>query len=130
MSRTEEDIASRVDISIMQDTTLRAYPASYSEVCDTFRPSPALIPFQRLLLGFIAEIPNEVARARLRAKVTRQRLDTVSIDQQHRPKLAESRAVNKTSKLTQTSIFRHSNPQPQERHFLPGASPGVCVRES
>src|ERR1700676_3882213 len=38
MSRTEEDIASGVDITIMQDTTLRAYPASYSEVCDTFRP--------------------------------------------------------------------------------------------
>src|ERR1700675_3490703 len=38
MSRTEEDIAGRVDITIMRDTTLRAYPASYSEVCDTFRP--------------------------------------------------------------------------------------------
>jgi hypothetical protein len=38
MSRTEEDIASRVDIAIMRDTTLRAYPTSYSEVCDTFRP--------------------------------------------------------------------------------------------
>src|ERR1700692_3112246 len=38
MSRTEEDIVSGVDITIMRDTTLRAYPASYSEVCDTFRP--------------------------------------------------------------------------------------------
>ena len=38
MSRTEEDIASGVDITIMRDTTLRTYPASYSEVCDTFRP--------------------------------------------------------------------------------------------
>src|ERR1700730_6190960 len=38
MSRTEEDIASRVDITIMRDTTLSTYPASYSEVCDTFRP--------------------------------------------------------------------------------------------
>jgi hypothetical protein len=37
MSRTEEDIASRVDITIMRDATLRTYPASYSEVCDTFR---------------------------------------------------------------------------------------------
>src|SRR5579863_6378587 len=38
MSRTEVDIASRVDITIMRDTALRAFPASYSEVCDTFRP--------------------------------------------------------------------------------------------
>src|SRR5712671_4968112 len=38
MSRTEEDIASRVDITIMRDATLSTYPASYSEVCDTFRP--------------------------------------------------------------------------------------------
>src|SRR5713226_4807419 len=38
MSRTEEDIQSRVDITIMRDATLNTYPASYSEVCDTFRP--------------------------------------------------------------------------------------------
>ena len=38
MSRTEEDIESGVDITIMRDATLRTYPASYSEVCDTFRP--------------------------------------------------------------------------------------------
>jgi hypothetical protein len=38
MSRTEEDILSRVDITIMRDTALSTYPASYSEVCDTFRP--------------------------------------------------------------------------------------------
>src|ERR1700694_2422691 len=38
MSRTEEDIESGVDIPIMRDPTLRTYPASYSEVCDTFRP--------------------------------------------------------------------------------------------
>src|SRR5258707_12786697 len=38
MSRTEEDIASGVDITIMRDATLSTYPASYSEVCDTFRP--------------------------------------------------------------------------------------------
>src|SRR6266481_4221437 len=38
MSRTEEDIESGVDISIMRNATLRTYPASYSEVCDTFRP--------------------------------------------------------------------------------------------
>src|ERR1700726_4389452 len=38
MSRTEEDIASGVDITIMRDATLSSFPASYSEVCDTFRP--------------------------------------------------------------------------------------------
>src|SRR6202047_5167644 len=38
MSRTEEDIASGVDITIMRNAALSTYPASYSEVCDTFRP--------------------------------------------------------------------------------------------
>src|ERR1700736_4768554 len=38
MSRTEEDIQSRVSITIMRYSTLRTYPASYSEVCDAFRP--------------------------------------------------------------------------------------------
>jgi hypothetical protein len=38
MSRTEEDILSRVDITIMRDSTFRTYPGSYSEVCDTLRP--------------------------------------------------------------------------------------------
>src|ERR1700677_459786 len=38
MSRTEEDILSRVDVPIMRNTTLSTYPASYSELCDTFRP--------------------------------------------------------------------------------------------
>ena len=38
MSRTEEDIESGVDITIMRDAALSTYPASYSEVCDTFRP--------------------------------------------------------------------------------------------
>src|ERR1700689_4093052 len=38
MSRTEEDITSRVDVPIMRNTTLSTYPASYSELCDTFRP--------------------------------------------------------------------------------------------
>src|SRR5277367_1253296 len=42
ISRTEEDIATRVGIPIMQDTTLSTYPASYSEVCDTFRPRLAV----------------------------------------------------------------------------------------
>jgi hypothetical protein len=38
MSRTEEDILSRVDVPIMRNTTLNTYPASYSELCDPFRP--------------------------------------------------------------------------------------------
>src|ERR1700738_707932 len=38
MSRTEEDIQSRVDVTIMRYATLKTYPTSYSEVCDTFRP--------------------------------------------------------------------------------------------
>ncbi|HJY17987.1 MAG TPA: hypothetical protein VJ353_10160, partial [Xanthobacteraceae bacterium] len=38
MSRTEEDILSRVDVPIMRHTTLSTYPASYSELCDAFRP--------------------------------------------------------------------------------------------
>ena len=42
MSRTEVDISSRVDIPIMRDTTHSTYPASYSEVCDTFRPRLAV----------------------------------------------------------------------------------------
>src|SRR3984893_8671137 len=38
MSRTEDDISSRGDITIMRDSTLSTYPASYSELCDTSRP--------------------------------------------------------------------------------------------
>jgi hypothetical protein len=38
MSRTEEDILSRVDVPIMRNTTLSTYPTSYSELCDSFRP--------------------------------------------------------------------------------------------
>jgi len=34
MSRTEEDIESGVDITIMRNATLSTYPASYSEVCE------------------------------------------------------------------------------------------------
>jgi len=32
--------------------------------------------------------------------------------------------------ITHTSIFGNSNPQPQEWHFLPGASLGISVPES
>jgi hypothetical protein len=40
------------------------------------------------------------------------------------------RNVGKTSKLTETSIFKGSKPQPPERHFLPGASAAVSVPET
>src|ERR1700722_14919465 len=77
MSRTEEDIASGVDITIMRDATLSTYPASYSEVCDTFRPRLAgarrtdsgkerFIPFlvpSPVLRRFIAEHVSEESPA-------------------------------------------------------------------
>jgi len=225
MSRTEEDIESGVDISIMRNATLSTYPASYSEVYDTFRPRlagakrtdsgrerfihflipspvrrrfiaehvseggpaciqdglrqaglgesggihiadrdvielsnnagrefmvkvtasvddarvqvsratpfpgplrgtelvsqlpqkprvleiktgrPALVPFQRLLLSLVAEIPDKIAGASLAVEQSRQRFDAVSIDQQHRRMLMPFRVLEKTLKLTETSTF-------------------------
>ena len=226
MSRTEEDIESGVDITIMRDATLSTYPASYSEVCDTFRPRlagarrtdsgrerfihffvpssvriagevrsvldlavrerprveysegvpgkakgfplaleipalqghpaqrapapppqeravlltarlgvlfthgvdgarvqgeflaasrrqpiqiktgrPALVPFQRLLLSVVAEIPDEVAGASLAVEQSSQRFDAVSIDQQHRRMLMPFSVLEKTLKLAETSTF-------------------------
>src|SRR5712671_3626494 len=202
MSRTEEDIESGVDISIMGNATLSTYPPSYSEVCDTFRPRlacakrtdsgrerfihflipspvrrrfiaehvsegrpaciknrlrqagpgesggvhiadrdvielpndagrefmvkvtasvddarvqvsrakikaarPTLIPFERMLLSLVAEIPNEIARARLSVEQSSQRFDAVSIDQQHRRMLMPFRVLEKTLKLAETSTF-------------------------
>ncbi len=190
MSRTEEDILSRVDVPIMRNTTLGTYPASYSEVCDTFRPRlgsarrtdsgrerfihflvpspvrsrfvaehasegrPACIEngFRQAGLGesggvHIADRDvvklSDDARRELVVKVTArmsdtgaevreqsgQRLDAVSIDQQHRRKLMPSKTSNKPLKLTETSSFRNTKSLPQERHFLPGASAGVSVPE-
>src|SRR5271168_4289365 len=123
MSRTEEDILSRVDVPIMRNTTLNTYPASYSELCDTFRPRlgmarrtdsgrerfihflvpspvrdrfvaehqavqikaarPALVPLQSLKLSIVAEIPDEITGARLAIEESGERLDAVSIHQQH-----------------------------------------------
>ena len=61
MSRTEEDIASRVDIPIMRDTTHSTYPASYSEVCDTFRPRLAVAkrtdPGRERFIDFLVRRP-------------------------------------------------------------------------
>src|SRR5450631_3747710 len=75
MSRTEEDIASGVDITIMRDTTLSTYPASYSEVCDTFRPRLAFA--RRTDSGrerFIDFLVPRPVRSRLRSKPLGQRL--------------------------------------------------------
>jgi hypothetical protein len=203
MSRTEEDILSRVDVPIMRNTTLSTYPTSYSELCDTFRPrlgsarrtdsgrerfidflvpSPVRgrfvaehaseaegVPFalqiaalqrhpaQRapatpaqerpvpltaglgVLLGHgvdgarkwsvVAEIPDEIAGARLAVKQSGERLDAVSIHQQQRRKLMRSQGSDKTSKLTETPIFRTSNSVLQERDVRPAASAGVSVPE-
>jgi hypothetical protein len=195
MSRTEEDIASRVDITIMRDATLRTYPASYSEVCDTFRPRlafarrtdsgrerfihflvpspvrsrfvaehasegrpaciehrlrhaglgesggvyiadrdracvqgeflaasrgqpieietarPGLIPFQRMLLSVVAEIPDEAAGAVCDP-----------------PAMIASGGEVPISVHCQTGSGR--DPHPQEWHLLPGSSAGVSVPES
>jgi hypothetical protein len=91
---------------------------------------PTLIPFQRLQLSVVAEIPDEVAGSRLAVEQRAQRLDAVSIDQQHRRKLNRFGDLGKTAKLTEASIFGGSKPPPQERHFLPGARAAVSVPEN
>jgi len=90
---------------------------------------PALVPLQGLLLSIVAEIPDEIAGARLAIKQSGERLDAVSIHQQHRRKLVPAQTSDKTLKLTETSIFRNSKSPPQERHFLPGAGVGVSAPE-
>jgi hypothetical protein len=71
---------------------------------------PALVPFERLQLSLVAEIPDEIAGARLAVEQPGQRFDAVSLDQQHQRKLMRLRDLGKTSKLAETSIFT--------RHFL------------
>src|SRR3984893_1704060 len=66
---------------------------------------PALVPFQRMLLSLVAEIPDEIAGARLAVEQSSQRFDAVSIDQQHRRKLMCLRVLDKTPKLAETSTF-------------------------
>jgi len=93
---------------------------------------PALIPFQCLLLSVVAEIPDEVAGARLAVEQSRQRLDAVSIDQQHREKLMLLSDLDKTLKLAEMGTFTlepRENPNRQERYFLPGSTAGVSVPE-
>ena len=61
--------------------------ASRGQPIEVKAARPTLIPFQGVPLSVVAEIPNEVAGARLPVEQSRQRLDAVSIDQQHRRKL-------------------------------------------
>jgi hypothetical protein len=80
-------------------------------------------------LSIVAEIPDEIAGARLAVEESGKGLDAVSIHQQHLRKLMPSQRSDKALKLTKTSIFRNSKSSPQERHFLPGANAGVSVPE-
>jgi predicted SnoaL-like aldol condensation-catalyzing enzyme len=104
--------------------------ASGSQPIEVKAARPTLIPFQRLLLSLVAEIPDKIAGACLPTEQRSQRLDAVSIDQQHMPTLVRFRDVDKTSNLIEMSISRRSIFQPQERHFLPGSSAGVSVPEN
>ncbi len=82
---------------------------------------PGLIPFQRVQLRVVAEIPDEVAGSRLPLEQTCQRLDAVSIDQQHRQKLMCLATSDKTPKLAETYTFMQvvGIPNPQEWSLLP-----------
>src|SRR5579863_5271422 len=102
---------------------------------------PALVPFQCVLLSLVAEIPDEIAGARLAIEQPSQRLDAVSVHQQHRRKLMRLGGLGKTSKLTETSTFtrpliknmqtpmRIREPRLKERHFLPAARARMSVPE-
>lgn len=46
---------------------------------------PELVRFQRVHLSIVAEIPDDIAGARLAIQKTHQRFDAVSVDQQHVP---------------------------------------------
>jgi hypothetical protein len=58
-----------------------------------------------MLLSFVAEIPDEVAGARLPVEQSSQRFDAVSIDEQHRRKLMRLGYADKSSNRAETSIF-------------------------
>jgi hypothetical protein len=109
---------------------------------------PALVPLQSLLLGVVAEIPDEIAGSRLRLQKTRERFDAVSKDQQHSPKLIRFTGAGKILKLPKTLSFmclstvhlplvstsQYSmlrslldNPPDNEGHFLPGLNARVSV---
>ena len=100
-------LAHGVDGARMQGEFLAA-PRRQSIQIEAGRP--ALVPLQRLLLSLVAEIPDEIAGARLAAEQSGQRLDAVSIHQQHWRKLMPSKTSDKTLKLTETSIFTNTKP--------------------
>jgi hypothetical protein len=56
-------------------------------------------------LSVVAEIPDEVAGARLPAEQSGQGFDAVSIDQQHRRTLMRLSDLRKSLKLAETSTF-------------------------
>jgi hypothetical protein len=80
-------------------------------------------------LSIVAEIPDEIAGARLAVEESGEGLDAVSIHQQHPRKLMPSQRSDKALKLTETCIFRNRKSPLQERHFLPSAIAGVSVLE-
>jgi hypothetical protein len=84
---------------------------------------------QGVPLSIVTEIPNEVTGTRLPVEQSRQRLDAVSIDQQHRGKLMRLRDLDKTANLAETITFPRKLYH-QERHFLPGPSAAVSVPEN
>src|SRR5271156_1920416 len=114
-------LADRVDNTGMQGEILAA-PGGQAIQIKAARP--ALVPLQSLKLSIVAEIPDEIAGARLAIEESGERLDAVSIHQQHRGKLMPSKTSDKTLKLTETCIFRNRKSPLRERHFLLGASAG------
>jgi hypothetical protein len=108
-----------VDGACMQVKILAA-PGGQSIQIEAARP--ALVPLERLKLSIVAEIPDEIAGARLAVKQSGERLDAVSIHQQHRRKLMPCQRSDKSLKLTGISIFRTRKSPNQEPHSLPGAS--------
>jgi hypothetical protein len=119
-------LANSVDGAGMQGKILAA-PRSQAIQIKTARP--ALVPLQSLKLSIVAEIPDEIAGARLAVEESGEGLDAVSIHQQHRRKLMPSQRSDKSLKLTETSIFGDTKSPPQEKHFLPGAGAGISVPE-
>ncbi len=92
-------LAHRVDGAGVQR---KLFAASGGQPIEIEAGRPALVPFQRVLLGVVAEIPDEIAGARLPVQQTGEGLDAVSIDQQHTPKIVPSRRVRKALKLAET----------------------------
>jgi hypothetical protein len=144
LSRTEEDIASRVDITIMRDATLSTYPASYSEVCDTLRPRLACArrtdSGRERFIHFL--VPSSVRNLDKTLKLAE--TSTFSPPMFKDPASSARRTERATGRpramlLPRVAKYRcrciaktgsSRNPHPQERHFLPGSSAGVSVPEN